>query len=195
MLPMLPVPKPPIWLMASFDHKKKLVSKCRSMTWPTGRPPKDLTMEKNRVICSNPLITLEKSIMEDFGHLQKLQKKVQITSGKIWTLAGKTLILEKTETGEFLSKLDCLRFFPQNSVGDYVYQIINWIVHVCSNLMELNGLEWIIHKFKTRMNISVHQMDIQWFIIGHSSFNHDHFISCRCRDMKSQNHHYPSLSP
>ena len=43
-----------------------------SMTWLTGGPPK---MEKNGLICSNPLTTQEKTIMANFGPLQQLWGK------------------------------------------------------------------------------------------------------------------------
>ena len=67
-------------------------------------------MEKNGWICSNPLISQEKNNCGKFRAPPKImEKKVQITSLKFWTLTGKTL-MEKTETGE-LSKLDLL-FFP-----------------------------------------------------------------------------------
>ena len=71
--------------------------------------PQRLITEKTGLICSTPLVTQQKSQLWNIpGAFKKYGKKVQITSGKFWTLAGKTLIMENTETGELLSQT----FFP-----------------------------------------------------------------------------------
>lgn len=79
-------------------------------------------MEKTKVNCSNPLRKHWKNqLWQILGISKNYTKRFRSHLGKFEPLRGKPPILEKTETGEFLSKLDCLCFFSQDSVGDHMH--------------------------------------------------------------------------
>ena len=75
---MLPVPKPPIWLMAFFDHHKNWV--WNFDPWHGQQvDPQRLIVEKiwtkTGLICSNPLITQENQLWTILGLSKKCEKK------------------------------------------------------------------------------------------------------------------------
>ena len=78
---LLPVPKPPIWLMAFSIQKTGFEMSIHDMA---NRWTPKINYGKKRVIviCSNTPITQEKTILENHGPSKNYLKKVQITSGK-----------------------------------------------------------------------------------------------------------------
>ena len=64
-----------------------------------------MIMEKNMLICSNHLITQEKSIMENPGPLRELWKNKNYIR-QMLNLYEETLIMEKNGDRYHLSKLD-----------------------------------------------------------------------------------------
>ena len=88
------------------------------MTWPTGGPQTLIVekiliiMEKIGLICSNPLITQEKTNLENPGPLQELRKtKGSDHIREILNPYEENLIMERNGDRRRLSKLD-LHFFP-----------------------------------------------------------------------------------
>ena len=69
-----------MWDVASAKATN-LGLKCRSMTRPTGGPPK-INYGKTGLICSTPLVTQQKTQLWNIpSAFKKYGKKVQITSG------------------------------------------------------------------------------------------------------------------